>query len=723
MNDHGFLDLKDTLMTYLSTDEVATIERAYNFSNKAHSGQLRKSGDPYIIHPVAVAKILAKLQQDTSSIVAGLLHDTLEDCDVSKSDVILAFGEDVADLVDGVTKLSKLEYCTKLEMQAENYRKMLVATAQDIRVIVIKLADRLHNMRTLSHMPPHKQQLKSKETMEIFAPLAHRLGVASVKAELEDLAFKYLEPEEFLNMSDLVTLKQEERETYLHRVVEDIQDIFEKHRIEASVVGRAKHVYSIYKKMKTNQIPFDELYDTLGVRVLVEDIGDCYSVLGLLHSMYKPISGRFKDYIAMPKSNKYQSLHTTVIGPLGKFVEFQIRTVEMHQIAEYGVAAHWNYKEGKHKPEIDKDFAWLREVLDASSDDDNAKNFISDLKGDLFTEEIFVFTPKGEVKVMSLGATAIDFAYAVHTEVGHTCIGAKANGQIVPLDHELKNGDMVTVMTSKKSVPNLDWLQFVRSRHARTKIKAWFKRQNRADNLEKGRSKLERVLMVEGYELKTLLTKVDPAACLERYNIDSLDELYLKIVEGDVSAKEVAKLLFEGLPPQERPKAPEPALPTPKTSRAKSDVTIISVLGEKNVMVTLAKCCSPLPGDDIEGIVSIGKGISVHRSDCPNLLSLSDDKKGRLVPVAWDTYQTGKAYFSATLHIEGFDRMGILQDVVHTITDKGVNMTEISSHLLDDSRMRAIVHVEVHSTKQLSVLSLGLRQIPDVYSVVRVSNV
>ncbi len=708
-------DLLKKVGTYLPQTDLPLIEEAYLFSKKAHEGQVRSSGEEYIIHPVEVAYILAELEQDTSTIIAGLLHDIVEDTDIPAETLSSTFGDNVYRLVDGVTKLGKIYFDSQEEEQAENFRKMFIAMAKDIRVVIIKLADRLHNMRTLKHQPQDKRLSKAKETRDIFAPLAHRLGMWWVKWELEDLCFYYLQYDEFQEIKKLVASKREERETYVEKFIGHIQTLLDENHLQAKVFGRPKHFYSIYKKLVSQNLNFDELYDTLGIRVILSTLRECYEVLGIVHASFKPINGRFKDYIAMPKSNLYQSLHTTVIGPEGKPVEVQIRTSEMHQVAEYGIAAHWRYKEGSQNRKFDADFSWLRQILDTEQEKSAAKEFLQNLKVDLFIEEVFAFTPKGSVHVLPKGATPIDFAYRIHTEIGHCCVGAKINGHIVPLHYVLQSGDRVEILTSKKANPNIDWLNFAHTGQAKSKIKQWYKKQHAEENIRKGKLKFDKLLLVSGYVPKEILTKETIEKLLHFLKLPSLDELYLLISQGELSGHEAVHF-FNELTHKET-EAPDPKT----TSRKKSTSTSqdVLVLGESNVMSNLAKCCSPLPGDPILGYITLGFGVSIHRSDCAQILHLDESHKARLVSAEWALTNKQKL-FSAALWVEAFDRIGILKDILNTISEIKTNIIEVKTKSsVKNASMRATIVIETSNIRHLNTVRQAIAQIPDVLSVRR----
>ena len=715
--EHSYDELMVEIQKYMSPDSVQLVQRAYEFANNAHKEQVRKSGDPYISHPVEVAYILAELGQDPAAVSAGLLHDTIEDTSVTKEHIVKMFGEDIYNLVEGVTKLGKIYFESKEEEQAENFRKMFLAMAKDLRVVIIKLADRLHNMRTLKHLRKEKQILISRETREIFSPLAHRLGMWSLKWELEDYAFYYLQHDEFQRIKKLVALRRDERELVIQTVIDDLTTAVYSAGITAKIFGRPKHFFSIYKKLVTQNLSFDELFDTLGVRIIVEDLKECYSVLGVVHSEYKPLAGRFKDYIAMPKSNLYQSLHTTVMGRFGKPVEIQIRTKEMHQIAEYGIAAHWRYKEGARQSNFDGDFAWLRQILESEKEGTAPKDFLQNLKLDLFIDEVFVFTPKGDVQVLPKGASPIDFAYKIHSQIGHCYVGAKINSQIVNTNYRLQSGDRIEILTSKTPNPKLDWLNVVHTRQAKTKIKQWFKRQNQQDTLNRGKEKLERLLVFLGFVPREVLTKDLTEKFVAHVGVQRIEELYCGLAEGDISTREIEVAVERLLKrePQHRPAI----LPPPSKAVQKNGINEIRVLGETNVLVTIPKCCSPVPGDAIIGYVTTGRGVAVHQTDCPNILGLSDADRPRIVDVEWSLASSGKL-FRATIQIEAFDRIGILEDIIHRITDTKTNIQEIRTKTAKTGgRMKAVITVNIRDIQQLSRIRQAVALVADVYSIQR----
>lgn len=708
------------------------VDKAYNLAFEAHKEQKRDSGEPYIIHPIEVATILAELGMDTSTIVAGLLHDVIEDTEYTYDDIKNLFGEEVANLVSGVTKITKMEYKSKEEQQADNFRKMLLAMADDIRVIIIKLADRLHNMRTLKYRKKEKQKKTAMETLDIYAPLAHRLGISKIKWELEDLSFRYLHEEEYYDLVKQVAEKRTEREIYIKKIIEDMYNKLEEAGIDSDIDGRPKHFFSIYKKMVTKNKSIEQIFDLTAIRVLVNTVKDCYEVLGIVHTIYKPIPGRFKDYIAMPKPNMYQSLHTTVIGPQGKTFEIQIRTFEMHRTAEYGIAAHWKYKEGDNNGETkEKNFesklVWLRDMLEFQKETADAQEFIEGFKIDLFTDEIFLFTPKGVVIDLPNGATPIDFAYRIHTDIGNKCVGTKVNGKIVPLDYKLKTGEIVEVLTSNNAKgPNMDWLNIAKSNQAKSKIRSWFKKAKKEENISKGKELFEKELKKQGVHFADIAKGETYEKFVKRNNINGMDDLYALIGLGAISASSfIWKLKDENQSKDEKVieentnKIIEDNIS--KAQRNKIDQTVgITVKGVDNLMIRFAKCCNPVPGDDIMGYITKGRGISVHRADCGNLKNLIMEDGDKVVDVSWGT-SNGRAYI-AEIQVKAEDRSGLLTDIMGIISELNLQLNALNAKSAKGSMAYVNIKVKIDTVELLKDLMKKIRHLKGIIDVYRVNN-
>lgn len=709
--------------------DLDIVSKAFNLAYEAHKEQKRESGEPYIIHPIDVAVILAELGMDTSTIVAGLLHDVIEDTDYTYDDIKNIFSEEVANLVSGVTKITKMEYKSKEEQQADNFRKMLLAMASDIRVIIIKLADRLHNMRTLKYMPKEKQKRISKETLDIYAPLAHRLGISKVKWELEDLCFRYLHEEEYYDLVHQISEKRVERETYIAQIIKDLYSKLEEAEIDSDIDGRPKHFYSIYRKMVTKNKSIEQIFDLTAIRILVNSVKDCYEVLGIVHTIYKPIPGRFKDYIAMPKPNMYQSLHTTVIGPQGKTFEIQIRTFEMHKTAEYGIAAHWKYKEGDTSDTKGKSFenklVWLRDMLEWQKETSDAEEFMEGFKINLFTDEIFLFTPKGVVIDLPNGATPIDFAYRIHTDIGNKCIGAKVNGKIVPLDYKLKTGQIVEILTSNSSKgPNMDWLSIAKSNQAKSKIKAWFKKAKKEENINKGKEVFEKELKKQSVHYVDIAKGESYDKFIKRYNINCMDDLYALVGLGAIVASSfIAKLKEENLSKEEKDKNLNKAIEEniSKNEKKKKDTSYgVTVKGENNLMVRFAKCCNPVPGDDILGYITKGRGVSIHRKDCGNLNSLIKEDPQKVVDVSWGTSK-GVAYM-AEIQVKTEDKSGILSDVMNILMDSKLPLNALNAKSAKGNLAYINIKIKIDTVEQLKELMKKIKRVPGVLDVYRMNN-
>jgi guanosine-3',5'-bis(diphosphate) 3'-pyrophosphohydrolase len=703
--------------TYNPKADIKQIQRAYVVAEEAHRGQKRLTGEDFIIHPLSVAMILAELGMDTTTLVGALLHDVVEDTDYALEQMEAEFGPETALIVDGVTKLDKITSRTREQAQAENVRKMLIAMTRDIRVLFIKLADRLHNMRTLAPLPPYKRELKATETLEIYAPLAHRLGVDRIKWELEDLAFKTLHSGPYHEIANLVEKRRGQRQDYIEEVLLATRQKFRELGIKAEIEGRPKHLYSIYEKMVVRGKEFNEIYDLVGLRVVVGSMRDCYAALGAVHALWKPIPGRFKDYIAMPKSNMYQSLHTTVIGPEGRPLEIQIRTREMHRTAEYGIAAHWRYKEGG-KPKDAADLAWLGQMMDWLKDMQDPREFMEGLKIDLYGGQVFVFTPKGDVVNLPAGATPVDFAYAIHTEIGHRCVGAKVGGKLVPLDYELKTGETVGVLTSKAqdAAPSQDWLQFVITPRARNKIRQWFSRERREDALEHGRELMHRLLRKQNVPVKRLATEEALRQIAEDLHFPTVDAFYVAIGEGHVSPQSVIARLTRSVVSVTEEMADDVALARPVRIATPGESAVV-VEGSGDVWVRLARCCTPVPGDEILGFVTRGQGVSVHRVDCPNAGALSEHEE-RLVDVSWKTGRSTS--FAVAIQIDALDRQRLLGDVATVLSDQHVDILSASTIVGKDRISRLRFTFELADIAHLSSVLQAVKRVEGVYDAYRI---
>ncbi|HAT4350526.1 bifunctional (p)ppGpp synthetase/guanosine-3',5'-bis(diphosphate) 3'-pyrophosphohydrolase [Clostridium perfringens] len=709
--------------------DIDLVKKAYDLAFEAHKEQKRESGEPYIIHPISVAMILADMGMDTNTIVAGLLHDVIEDTDYTYEDISNIFNVEVANLVDGVTKLGKIKYKSKEEQQADNVRKMLLAMAKDIRVIIIKLADRLHNMRTLKYMKPEKQKKKAQETLDIFAPLAHRLGISKIKWELEDLCLRYIHPEEYYDLVNMIAEKRVEREKFISRIIEELKENLDKANIDSDIEGRPKHFYSIYRKMVNKHKSIEQIFDLTAIRILVNTVKDCYAVLGIVHTIYKPIPGRFKDYIAMPKPNMYQSLHTTVIGSEGKTFEIQIRTFEMHRTAEYGIAAHWKYKSGVTGTDskdmtFENKLTWLRDILEWQKEAVDATEFMEGFKLDLFSDEIFVFTPKGVVINLPAGATPIDFAYKIHTDIGNKCVGAKVNGKIVTLDYKLKTGEIVEILTSSSSRgPNIDWLNIANSNQARSKIKQWLRKARREENLERGKEMLEKECKKQSLLFSDLCKGPLYDKLLKRYHLNNVEEIYVAVGEGELLSSTVISKLKENVVKQvteeELNKNIEEQIAKTERQTKKKQSYGVTVKGLNNIMVRFARCCNPVPGDDIAGYITKGRGVSVHRKDCSNFKAIVEKQREKVVDVSWGT-EKGTAYV-AELEVKAEDRMCLLSDVMLVITDSNLSLLSLNAKSGKNGVANINIQVKIDNIEQLKELMKKIRRLQGILDVYRVN--
>ena len=730
-------ELVASIRKYHPSDDISMVEKAYRIASDAHSQQKRKSGEPYIIHPLCVAIILADLELDKETIVAGLLHDVVEDTIMTEDEIREQFGPEVALLVDGVTKLGRLSYSSdKLDTQAENLRKMFLAMAKDIRVILIKLADRLHNMRTLQYMRPEKQKEKARETREIYAPIAQRLGISKIKVELDDLSLKYLEPEVYYDLVEKVSLKKGERQMFIEDIVRNVEVHISKAGIHAEIYGRAKHLFSIYKKMVNQGKTIDQIYDLFAVRIIVDTVRDCYGALGVIHEMYKPVPGRFKDYIAMPKQNMYQSLHTTLIGPGGTPFEIQIRTFDMHRVAEYGIAAHWKYKEASDGKKVstqqqeEEKLTWLRQILEWQQEADN-KEFMSLLKSDLnlFNDSVYCFTPSGDVKTLPNGSTPIDFAYSIHSAVGNNMVGARVNGKLVTIDYQIQNGDRIEIITSQNSKgPSADWLKIVRSTQAKNKINQWFKHERKEDNIIRGKEMLSAFCKAKGLNLPDLLKPEYTEAVTKKYGFRDWESVLAAIGHGGLKEGQIVNKLQEAYDKDHvRALTDEDILNhsqkegRPKVSRSRTGVI---VKGMEDVSVRLSKCCSPVPGDEIVGFITRGRGVTVHRKDCVNVTTLPDEEKVRLIDVEWsknalrDEGGNGKLYY-AEIRIFAHNRTGLLVDITKIFTERHIDVRSVSSRMSRTGTVTISYEFQVPGRDALSDLIGKIRQVESVIDIIR----
>lgn len=726
--------LIEKVLEYRPNTDISMIEKAYHIADEAHKGQLRKSGEPYIMHPLCVAIILAELELDKETIVAGILHDVIEDTIMTDEEIEKEFSAEILLLVDGVTKLTQLNFSQdKLELQAENLRKMFLAMAKDIRVILIKLADRLHNLRTLQYQSPAKQIEKARETMDIYSPIAHRLGISKIKVELDDLSLQYLEPEKFKELKQEIDERLEERETFIADIVHDVKECITEAGIEAEISGRVKHFFSIYKKMVNQNKTLDQIYDIFAVRIIVDSVRDCYAALGIIHEKYKPIPGRFKDYIAMPKSNMYQSLHTTLISKSGQPFEIQIRTYDMHKTAEYGIAAHWKYKEnlsGSAKDKEEEKLSWLRQILEWQRDTEDNKEFMSAVKTDLdlFTEQVYCFTPNGDVKNLPAGSTPIDFAYAIHSAVGNKMVGARVNGRQVPVTYQLQNGDRVEIVTSGNSNgPSRDWLAIVKSAQAKNKINQWFKQEFKEENIVRGKELLLQYCKSKGYNFPDYNKPDIQAEVIKKYNFQDWESVLAAIGHGALKEGQVMNKMIEVYTKEEKAKMTEEDLLEQlnqnadhhRLNRSKGG---IMVRGIDDVAVHFSKCCSPVPGDEIVGFVTRGRGISIHRTDCVNIVGMGDIDRGRLIDAEWqaDAMAGTNATYSSEIRIFASDRTGMLFDISKVFTEANINVTAMNSKSNHKNEKATFtVSFDIKTVEQLNHVIAKLRMVPGVIDVER----
>ena len=723
--NHTIEEVLETVKKSNRRADLKIIKRAYEYAKDKHKDQLRRSGEPYIIHPIQVAYILSTLGLDHSTICAALLHDVIEDTDVTLEDIAKEFSPEIAEMVDGVTKLSKLNYTSEQEQQVENYRKMFLAMGKDIRVILIKLADRLHNMRTLKYLTRDRQIANARETMDLYAPLANRLGMYSLKWELEDLSFKYLYPEDYRELVEGIDKKREERLKFIDQIMQEIKVELKKQKIVAEITGRAKHLYSIYRKMQRDNKTLDQIYDLFALRIIVNSVKDCYAALGVVHELYNPMPGRFKDYISVPKPNMYQSLHTTLIGPKGTPFEVQIRTWDMHRIAEYGIAAHWAYKEAsflggkKANVTVEEDkLSWLRETLEWQKDMQDPQEFLNTLKTELFEDEVYVFTPKGKILVLPNGATPIDFAYTIHAEIGNHMTGCKINSKMMPIVTKLKNGDIVEIVTSDKSKgPSRDWLKFIKSSTAKTRIQQWFKKNEREANIAKGKDALEREVKRIGMSYQELFKPEFVDVAVNRYKFNSLDDMYASVGFGTITAgKIVSRVLEEYRKVNKEENIEEKIEELKKTKEDKPSSSGIIVKGIDNCLVRLSKCCNPVPGDEIVGYITKGRGVSVHRKDCKNVKDLFEEEN-RMIDVSW--YTDEPSSYNVDIVMFSNDRDGLLADIISTVTAEKAPLMAVNSKVSKERIVITELTIEVNNIAQLNSVLKSLRKIDSVYDVKR----
>lgn len=719
---------------YMNAEHVAIVQKACDFATYVHREQFRKSGEPYIVHPIQVAAILAELKMDPETVSAGFLHDVVEDTPVILADIGELFGKDIEVIVDGVTKLSKIRYKSHREQLAENHRKLLLAMSKDLRVIIVKLADRLHNMRTLKHLRPDKQRRIANETLEIYAPLADRLGISTIKWELEDTSLRYLNPQQYYRIVHLMNSRRDERLQYINEAIDEIKGAIVDLKLkDCEIYGRPKHIYSIYRKMRDQHKQFSQIYDLLAIRVIVKSIKDCYAVLGAIHTKWTPMPGRFKDYIAMPKANMYQSLHTTLIGPNGTPFEVQIRTEEMHRVAEYGIAAHWAYKEGKtdgvKETTTGEKLNLFKEIIELQNESSDASDFMESVKGDLFSDRVYVFTPKGDVFELPKGAGPLDMAYSIHTEIGNHTTGAKVNGKIVPLDYQVKNGDIVDILTSQNSAgPSRDWLDLVHTNKARNKVKRFFKQQDRIQNIDRGKDILEEALIEDGYNVHDVLNAKNIERVLAKRHISTSDDMYAALGFGELQPAGIINILTQDIREQkelQRKKQQEKELledhkgikNNNANSKNKHDESVL-IEGIDNLLVRLSHCCNPIPGDEIVGYITKGRGVSVHRTDCPNVKN-AEQSGTRLIDVSWNVVSDDRTHYNTDLEIQGYNRSGLLNDVLQAINNTTKQLNSINGRI-DHNKMATIdVTVGIRDKVHLQRVIDNIKRVPDVYVVKR----
>lgn len=719
---------------YMNAEHVAIVQKACDFATYVHREQFRKSGEPYIVHPIQVAAILAELKMDPETVSAGFLHDVVEDTPVILADIGELFGKDIEVIVDGVTKLSKIRYKSHREQLAENHRKLLLAMSKDLRVIIVKLADRLHNMRTLKHLRPDKQRRIANETLEIYAPLADRLGISTIKWELEDTSLRYLNPQQYYRIVHWMNSRRDERLQYINEAIDEIKGAIVDLKLkDCEIYGRPKHIYSIYRKMRDQHKQFSQIYDLLAIRVIVKSIKDCYAVLGAIHTKWTPMPGRFKDYIAMPKANMYQSLHTTLIGPNGTPFEVQIRTEEMHRVAEYGIAAHWAYKEGKtdgvKETTTGEKLNLFKEIIELQNESSDASDFMESVKGDLFSDRVYVFTPKGDVFELPKGAGPLDMAYSIHTEIGNHTTGAKVNGKIVPLDYQVKNGDIVDILTSQNSAgPSRDWLDLVHTNKARNKVKRFFKQQDRIQNIDRGKDILEEALIEEGYNVHDVLNAKNIERVLDKRHISTSDDMYAALGFGELQPAGIINILTQDIREQkelQRKKQQEKDLledhkgikNNNANSKNKHDESVL-IEGIDNLLVRLSHCCNPIPGDEIVGYITKGRGVSVHRTDCPNVKN-AEQSGTRLIDVSWNVVSDDRTHYNTDLEIQGYNRSGLLNDVLQAVNNTTKQLNSINGRI-DHNKMATIdVTVGIRDKVHLQRVIDNIKRVPDVYVVKR----